>query len=541
MDVSQVKQDIDSPFNWSASYAGEKSDDFARHLSSNDEADRPEPKEKVRAKDRHEPDRDDDRIDDHDDRADSEQEVSAKDKPLDTDTSQVAAVTTAPVFDPNATASGSKVTSAEGSSSAILSAATQTGTSNQGTNTGTISGTENKNGKNTGLENALNQVQQNGNPKAAAAVSENIQKQSAEVVDPKLTSQKAASSPAASAAVSAVATQSANTQSTNAKSSNNASASASPNANKTQVATDTPKAVNEQASQAKPELATSALEKMRSDEMAKMSEKDVLSSQISELLAKGKGKISMVGAAKTSATTQGGMISNNNAMIAAGQTTPPQVTPKTDTAIGMITQSAQQAEMPIIVPNGDLGGSLIVPQQPIETPLTSNNAVIGGAIAGIDQTSTNSVSQASMAGRAMAQAGSPAEQVATQISTAVKDGANQIKVQLHPADLGRVDIKLELGQDGRVMAIISADNADSLDLLQQDSKQLEKTLQDAGFETGSDSLSFSLNQGSDQDTAEDGTSKTASNSANGAEDEAALDPAILTGASDSTSGLDIQV
>jgi flagellar hook-length control protein FliK len=55
-------------------------------------------------------------------------------------------------------------------------------------------------------------------------------------------------------------------------------------------------------------------------------------------------------------------------------------------------------------------------------------------------------------------------------------------------------VKLEIGQDGRVIAAIAVDKQETLDLLQRDSRSLEKALQDAGFETGSGSLNFGLSK-----------------------------------------------
>ena len=81
-----------------------------------------------------------------------------------------------------------------------------------------------------------------------------------------------------------------------------------------------------------------------------------------------------------------------------------------------------------------------------------------------------------------------------QISNAVKEGADRIKISLHPSELGRVDVKLEIGHDGRVIAAIAVDKQETLDLLQRDSRSLEKALQDAGFETGSGSLNFSMSK-----------------------------------------------
>ena len=89
------------------------------------------------------------------------------------------------------------------------------------------------------------------------------------------------------------------------------------------------------------------------------------------------------------------------------------------------------------------------------------------------------------------------EQVSVQISKALNAGNDRISIQLKPADLGRVDIQMELGQDGRVTAIVTADNKQTLDLLQKDSKQLQEALQQAGLQTDEDSLSFNLREQDD--------------------------------------------
>ena len=86
----------------------------------------------------------------------------------------------------------------------------------------------------------------------------------------------------------------------------------------------------------------------------------------------------------------------------------------------------------------------------------------------------------------------PADQVAVQIQRAVASGETRITVRLHPAELGRVDVDLEIGKDGRVLAIVTAEKADTLEMLQRDTRVLERALQDAGLDTDSDSLSFNL-------------------------------------------------
>jgi flagellar hook-length control protein FliK len=90
----------------------------------------------------------------------------------------------------------------------------------------------------------------------------------------------------------------------------------------------------------------------------------------------------------------------------------------------------------------------------------------------------------------------PTVQIGFHIAKAVDQGINRMSIRLDPAELGRVQIQLEVGGDGRVQAMIMADKQDTLDLLQKDAKMLEKVMKDAGLETSSEDLSFSLHQGS---------------------------------------------
>ena len=86
----------------------------------------------------------------------------------------------------------------------------------------------------------------------------------------------------------------------------------------------------------------------------------------------------------------------------------------------------------------------------------------------------------------------PADQVAVQIQRAVANGETHINVRLHPAALGRVDVDLDIGKDGRVLAVVTAEKSETLEMLQRDTKVLERALQDAGLDTDPDSLSFNL-------------------------------------------------
>jgi flagellar hook-length control protein FliK len=67
-----------------------------------------------------------------------------------------------------------------------------------------------------------------------------------------------------------------------------------------------------------------------------------------------------------------------------------------------------------------------------------------------------------------------------------------VTIQLRPEELGRIEIKLEMSQDGKVRAAITADNPATLELLQRDARGLERALQDAGLRADASNLEFNL-------------------------------------------------
>ncbi|WP_020592208.1 flagellar hook-length control protein FliK [Kiloniella laminariae] len=93
------------------------------------------------------------------------------------------------------------------------------------------------------------------------------------------------------------------------------------------------------------------------------------------------------------------------------------------------------------------------------------------------------------------------DQLSISIKKAVGENKDSISIKLHPSELGRVDVKLEIADNGVMKAMISAERPDTLDLLQRDSRLLEKALQEAGLKTDGQSLSFNLKQNGDQNGA----------------------------------------
>ena len=84
------------------------------------------------------------------------------------------------------------------------------------------------------------------------------------------------------------------------------------------------------------------------------------------------------------------------------------------------------------------------------------------------------------------------EQVKVKLVKAAQGGLDKIKIQLNPSELGKVEVRLEIGSDGAIRGTVIADKPETMDLLQRDAKQLERALQDAGFKTGGDSLDFQM-------------------------------------------------
>ncbi len=97
--------------------------------------------------------------------------------------------------------------------------------------------------------------------------------------------------------------------------------------------------------------------------------------------------------------------------------------------------------------------------------------------------------------------GRPAEQVSVQVQNGIRNGLDRINIKLSPATLGNVEVKLEMAPDKTVQAVVYADKAETLDMLERDGRVLQKALEEAGLRTNSDSLSFEQRGSGDPDNA----------------------------------------
>ncbi len=92
----------------------------------------------------------------------------------------------------------------------------------------------------------------------------------------------------------------------------------------------------------------------------------------------------------------------------------------------------------------------------------------------------------------------PLAMLPVEIGMRALEGAQRFEIRLHPEEYGRVDVRLDLDNDGGVKAHLLVDRVDTLAMLQRDAKTLERAFEQAGLKTSDGALQFSLSQGSDQ-------------------------------------------
>jgi flagellar hook-length control protein FliK len=122
--------------------------------------------------------------------------------------------------------------------------------------------------------------------------------------------------------------------------------------------------------------------------------------------------------------------------------------------------------------NGVLGAGIIQAQQP--------SAVITPATAA-QLTATVTTGDAI-----------PLSGVAMEIAASAKSGKTSFEIRLDPADLGRIDVRIDVDRSGQVTSHLTVEKPETLSMLRQDAPQLQRALDDAGFKTDGSGLQFSL-------------------------------------------------
>uniref|UniRef100_UPI0025FA8762 flagellar hook-length control protein FliK n=1 Tax=Brevundimonas sp. TaxID=1871086 RepID=UPI0025FA8762 len=86
-------------------------------------------------------------------------------------------------------------------------------------------------------------------------------------------------------------------------------------------------------------------------------------------------------------------------------------------------------------------------------------------------------------------------QVAAQIIRRLEGRSTRFEMELHPADMGRVDVRLDIDAEGRVAARLAFDNPAAAADLRGRADELRRNLEDAGFQLADDALDFADREG----------------------------------------------
>jgi len=78
------------------------------------------------------------------------------------------------------------------------------------------------------------------------------------------------------------------------------------------------------------------------------------------------------------------------------------------------------------------------------------------------------------------------------IARGAAQGDKNFTIRLDPPELGRVDVRLKISDDGIARAHLIVERSETLDLFLRDQRSLERSLEQAGVKTDGSSLQFSL-------------------------------------------------
>lgn len=86
----------------------------------------------------------------------------------------------------------------------------------------------------------------------------------------------------------------------------------------------------------------------------------------------------------------------------------------------------------------------------------------------------------------------PPSAVPIEIGLRSLQGLREFQIRLDPAELGRVDVKLEISDDNKVTARVVVDRVETLHLLQREAKTLERAFEQAGLKSSDAGVEISL-------------------------------------------------
>jgi flagellar hook-length control protein FliK len=92
----------------------------------------------------------------------------------------------------------------------------------------------------------------------------------------------------------------------------------------------------------------------------------------------------------------------------------------------------------------------------------------------------------------------PVSGLAMEIAASARSGKTRFEIRLDPAELGRIDVRIDIDRHGQVTSHLTVERPETLSMLRQDANQLQRALDNAGLSTGNGGLQFSLRDQSSQ-------------------------------------------
>jgi chemotaxis protein MotD len=210
----------------------------------------------------------------------------------------------------------------------------------------------------------------------------------------------------------------------------------------------------------------------------------------------------------TTAVEQTGTTDTTDAATSAApaaDTVVPAVTPATEAAgkpkpeNGIVDSAKADASgNSIASPSANAHAHLAAPdigQAPVNA--TGNGLHAAGAIQQ-PGAATTPTAAAQLTATASASAPVPLSGLAMEIAASARSGKTSFEIRLDPAELGRIDVRIDVDRHGQVTSHLTVERPETLSMLRQDANQLQRALDNAGLSTGNAGLQFSLRDQSSQ-------------------------------------------
>ncbi|KRR18333.1 flagellar hook-length control protein FliK [Bradyrhizobium retamae] len=166
-------------------------------------------------------------------------------------------------------------------------------------------------------------------------------------------------------------------------------------------------------------------------------------------------------------------------------------TVKADASGNSIVSSAANANAHFAAPD-------VVGQTPVNA--SGNGLQAAGTIhtQQLAASTTTAAAATQLTATAATSAAVPVSGLAMEIAASAKSGKTRFEIRLDPAELGRIDVRIDVDRHGQVTSHLTVERPETLSMLRQDANQLQRALDNAGLSTGNGGLQFSLRDQSSQ-------------------------------------------